>query len=63
MRKPGDQWRKSSHSTLHDNCVEVRQTDVGVAVRDSQDPGGVVLHFDLPAWQAFVSAIKDGEFG
>lgn len=63
MLKPVDQWRKSSHSTLHDNCVEVRQTEEGVAIRDSQDPGGVVLHVGRPAWQAFISAIKDGEFG
>ncbi|MFE4978014.1 DUF397 domain-containing protein [Kitasatospora sp. NPDC056651] len=31
-------------------------------VRDSKDPSGPALHFTTPAWQAFVTAIRTGEF-
>ncbi len=32
----------------------------GAAVRDSKDSGGPVLRFSAEAWQAFLSAVKDG---
>ncbi|WP_371515878.1 DUF397 domain-containing protein [Kitasatospora sp. NBC_01300] len=57
-------WHKSSYSGGNGgNCVEVASglPDL-VPVRDSKDPGGPVLAFPAPAWQAFVAALQNGEF-
>ncbi|MEV7928372.1 MULTISPECIES: DUF397 domain-containing protein [unclassified Kitasatospora] len=57
-------WRKSSYSGSGGTCVEVANgfTDVQ-PVRDSKDPDGPVLLFPSAAWQAFVTAVRTGEFG
>jgi hypothetical protein len=53
----GSRWRKSSYSGGGGNeCVEVASTLV--AVRDSKNPTGPVLHADL---RGFLSAVKDGQ--
>ncbi|MWA01482.1 DUF397 domain-containing protein [Actinomadura sp. LD22] len=56
-------WRKSSHSgSGNDTCVEVSASVAGVVgVRDSVDPGGLVLAFAPSAWRAFTARVKDGE--
>ena len=54
-------WFKSSYSAESANCVEVN-VGAGVAVRDSKDPDGPVLHFSDSGWRGFVAAIRDGEF-
>lgn len=63
-------WRKSSYSGQYsDNCIECaiaapasgvapNPPDVIVAVRDSKDPTGPVLHFHADAWRAFMRSIK-----
>ncbi|NJP43378.1 DUF397 domain-containing protein [Actinacidiphila epipremni] len=58
-------WRKSSYSDEHaGSCVEVVDTHpAGVPVRDSKDPHGPALVFPDTAWAAFVTAVKQGEFG
>ncbi|GAA3441637.1 DUF397 domain-containing protein [Planomonospora venezuelensis] len=69
-------WRKSSRSGAAQDCVEVRVVDEASAavghkadmervflVRDSKDPGGPVLAFAPAGWDAFVGAVKGGEFG
>ncbi|MGW3043240.1 DUF397 domain-containing protein [Kitasatospora sp. NPDC001159] len=33
------------------------------SVRDSKDPEGPRLRFNPAAWQSFVTAVRDGEFG
>nr|WP_311766959.1 DUF397 domain-containing protein [Streptomyces rhizosphaericus] len=33
-----------------------------VPVRDSKDPHGPALMFELTAWSSFVSAVRRGEF-
>jgi hypothetical protein len=58
------EWRKASYSANGGgNCVEVGTAGRVVAVRDSKDPGGPRLVFAPKEWQAFVAAVKAGEFG
>jgi hypothetical protein len=55
-------WRKSSHSSGGDNCIEVEKTDSStVRVRDSHAPD-TVLTVTPADWDAFVRGVKDGEF-
>jgi Domain of unknown function (DUF397) len=56
-------WRKSSHSDGTGNCVEVAAADPAVSIRDSKQHGrGPVLEFTRSEWEAFVRAVKDGQF-
>jgi Domain of unknown function (DUF397) len=59
-------WRKSTHSNDYGACVEVTawrtqahqpSTAPVIAVRDSKDPGGPMLTFSGPAWQAFLATL------
>jgi hypothetical protein len=47
-------WRKSSHSNVQANCVEVAVGPRVVAVRDSKNAAGPVLAFPAAGWVAFV---------
>lgn len=56
-------WRKSSYSSGNGNCVEIASTETAVGVRDSKQGGhGPTLEFSRSEWDAFIRAIKDGEF-
>ncbi|MBO0867396.1 MAG: DUF397 domain-containing protein [Micromonosporaceae bacterium] len=55
-------WRKSSYSAGDGECVEVAIMAYAVAVRDSKDPYGPLLRFDVAAWRDFVESIRDGSF-
>ncbi|GHF51845.1 hypothetical protein GCM10018790_32200 [Kitasatospora xanthocidica] len=57
-------WRKSSYSgTNGGNCIEVAPGFLGlVPVRDSKDPRGPALVFPAVAWEAFVTAVREGDF-
>lgn len=63
-------WKKGSRSNGNggNNCVEVREvrnaagTLIGVAVRDSKNPDGPVLHFTPAEWDVFTDGVKAGEF-
>nr|WP_222870312.1 DUF397 domain-containing protein [Actinomadura decatromicini] len=57
------QWRKSSHSSGQGgDCVEVASLTSAVAVRDSKDPDGPRLAFDLASWRAFTRRVNASEF-
>ncbi len=60
------QWRKSSYSNnAGGECIEVADSQfLGLTpVRDSKDPKGPALLFPATAFAAFVTGVKNGEFG
>lgn len=60
----GVTWRRSSHSTAANNCVETALLGSGqLAVRDSKDRLGPALLFAPDAWTQFVRALSAEEFG
>ncbi len=57
------EWKKSSKSGGNGgSCVEVRQHNQAIQVRDSKDPHGAILRFTRREWEAFIGGAKDGEF-
>jgi hypothetical protein len=57
------EYRTSSFSQM-DNCVEVLLEPHGpVRVRDTKDRSRPAVSFPTGPWQAFVGAIRAGEFG
>ena len=59
----GRQWRKSSHSAMNGNCVEVRAPEDNVVkVRDSKNKTGPVLTFTPRDWAEFLRTAKSGGF-
>lgn len=57
----GSAWRKSTRSSGNGNCVEFRDLDGEVAVRDTKDRGGPELHFTGAGWRSFLEALKKQE--
>lgn len=55
-------WIKSSRSYGAGECVEVREIDGGIGVRDSKNPNGPQLTFTRAEWAAFVAGVRNGEF-
>lgn len=57
-------WRKSSFSgaTGGSNCVEVAETQTGVLVRNSNDPGAGTVEFTPAELAAFIDGCRAGEF-
>lgn len=56
------EWRKSSFSGARTNCVEFRQVEDGVEVRNSKRPEVGSIHYTDSEWTAFVAGVKNGEF-
>ncbi|MEU7971775.1 DUF397 domain-containing protein [Micromonospora sp. NPDC049089] len=52
------QWRKSTRSGSNGACVEVRQVEHAVEVRDSKDCNRQTLRFEAQCWQNFISALE-----
>ena len=60
----GALWHTSSYSGTNNNCVERGQLTSGrQAVRDTKDRESGTLIFEAAAWQSFVTAVRQGEFG
>jgi Domain of unknown function (DUF397) len=59
-------YSKSKRSADSGLCLEVGRCECGcepvIYMRDSKNPTGPVLQFDLRAWDAFVGGAKEGEF-
>ena len=56
-------WRTSSFSGENGaSCVEVAPTATGVAVRDTKDRARAPHLHSATAWQAFLTAVRNGEF-
>jgi uncharacterized protein DUF397 len=55
-------WRKSRRSIGNGACVEIASASGAVAVRDSTDRVGPVLHYSAHSWQAFIVDAKIGTF-
>lgn len=51
-------WRKSSHSIANGDCVEAASRQGEIAVRDSEDPEGLILRYPADAWRSFVAKLK-----
>jgi beta-lactam-binding protein with PASTA domain len=51
-------WRKSTYSRAHQNCVEAAADHALVAARDSQDPDGPVIEVSPRAWTEFTTHVK-----
>lgn len=52
-------WIKSSYSGGDNDCVETCLTNgSALAVRDSKLSGSPVQSYELPAWDAFLDALK-----
>lgn len=57
------QWKKSTYSQPSGECVEIAFLDSGrIGVRDSKNPTGPALVFAPSEWDAFTSAVEEGEF-
>lgn len=60
-QRSGLRWRTAS-SCGGGACVQVAATNSGVAVRDSKDVSGPMLHYTPDEWREFIEAAKRGEF-
>ncbi len=55
-------FKKSSFCWPLPGCVEARVENKMVLVKDSKNPNGAVLSFNSKEWDAFILAVKAGEF-
>lgn len=51
-------WRKSSYSSIRENCVEVAHDENTVAVRDSKDPEGPMLRLAATSFAKFLQQLR-----
>jgi hypothetical protein len=51
-------WRKSTRSMSNGACIEIALAASLVAVRDSKDPDGSILLYNMSEWRAFLDRAK-----
>jgi hypothetical protein len=56
------EWIKASRSASEGSCVEMRQHDGMIEVRDSKNSDGPVLRFTSAEWAAWLDGATKGEF-
>jgi Domain of unknown function (DUF397) len=54
-------WRRSTRCDSG-SCVEVAYLGAEVLLRDSKDPGDIVLRLSKYEWVTFLRALKAGDF-
>jgi hypothetical protein len=52
-------WRVATRTGGQGNCVEVGRAAATIAVRDTKDETGPVLHFNPSVWHAFTEQLKE----
>lgn len=62
MTALGPEWVKSGRSDSNGNCVELRDREGQVEMRDSKDPTGPILGFGYNVFTAFLDDVKAGRF-
>lgn len=61
---PATDWYKSSYSGgSQADCLEVCRGHARIPVRDSKSVPGPAVLFSTVSWSAFVTAVRQGEFG
>jgi hypothetical protein len=62
-RLEGAVWRKSQRSNSQGQCVELARLDEGtVAVRNSRDPEGAALIFNVDGIRDMINGLREGRF-
>jgi hypothetical protein len=61
MPLPKSTWIKSSYSSS-DGCVEVKDENGFVLVRDSKNPHVGPLKIPKADWEVFIDGVRAGEF-
>ncbi|MCP2332308.1 DUF397 domain-containing protein [Actinoalloteichus caeruleus] len=58
-------WRRSTHSGVQSNCVEVGSSvELGVVgIRDTKNRGGGAIVVGRGAFDAFVDVVRSGQLG
>ncbi|HET8662379.1 MAG TPA: DUF397 domain-containing protein [Micromonosporaceae bacterium] len=55
-------WRRSSRSTLGNDCVEMAVGASVVSLRDSKNASGPLLTVSRTSWSSFLAGVRSGEF-
>ncbi|MFI7145976.1 DUF397 domain-containing protein [Nonomuraea sp. NPDC050022] len=55
-------WITSSRTGSGQQCVQMKPSGTGVALRDSKDPSGPQLRAGTDAWRSFLAGAKNGYF-
>lgn len=61
MRGDDVEFRKSRHSNMESDCVEIGRAGDGIRVRDSKARGAGTLEFSVAATRSFFDRIREPE--